>query len=447
MIIDQSLINHAFANQAANITALSALGMAMAFMAADFRSHTSRMLGLFLLSAASAIFVHFNVVLAPTIDQLSTPLLMLAALPTVVAMLAAAEWLLAVRRTIPAGELRTGFGDRLLRTAQLCSLLYLTASVVVPNWRIDYFLGPSARGTATQHWQAWLFIVPIIGFCLLQIAALLITLRRKPEPAEQRRVLAIVIAIPFLAGALLLPFQWAFYSSMVGQIAILVGGVQYHVRQGQQAQFMTRFLAPQVAKLVKTKGLAGTLTNTTKDIAVVACDLRNFTRYAENHSPAEVITLLTRYYDAVGELAERHGATIKDYAGDGVLLLVGAPVSYADNAQRAVKLATDICRDIGQLLGEVSVDDNGCDLGIGVGVASGNVSVGVVGAQRLEYAAVGAPVNLAARLCDAAANGEVLLGPLTAERSGNLAIKSETLQLKGLAETVVVRRVVHGMTD
>lgn len=437
-----SLLHQSLTNQGANLTALTALGIALAFISADFRSHTSRMLALFLAGSATAIFVNFNFILAPGIEQLSNRQLICAALPSVIAMLAAAEWLLGVRRTIPAGELRTGFGDRLLRAAQLCAVLYLVAAIAMPQWRVDYFLSEDARGAALHHWQSWAFAGPLIVFSLLLLAALLITLRRKPEQAEQRRVLAIVVAIPFLAGALLLPIQWSFYSSLIGQMAVLIGGVQYHVRQGQRAQFMTRFLAPQVAQLVKTKGLTGALKNTSKEIAVVACDLRNFTRYAEQHSPEQVIALLNRYYDSVGLLAERHGATIKDYAGDGILLLVGAPVSHLDNAKRGVTLATDICSEVSAILRKENDE-----LGVGVGVASGPVSVGVVGAQRLEYAAVGNAVNLAARLCDTASDGSVLIDSLTAEQSGNTSLPVEHIQLKGMELPTATRRLIISAAD
>ena len=78
-------------------------------------------------------------------------------------------------------------------------------------------------------------------------------------------------------------------------------------------------------------------------------------------------------------------------------------------------------------------------LGVGVGVASGFVTVGVIGgASRLEYTAVGSPVNLASRLCAEAAHGEVLVDTRTMELLGASAQQSglragKALQLKGFA--------------
>jgi class 3 adenylate cyclase len=79
-------------------------------------------------------------------------------------------------------------------------------------------------------------------------------------------------------------------------------------------------------------------------------------------------------------------------------------------------------------------------LGLGVGVATGRVTVGGVGSTgRSEYTAVGAPVNLAARLCSAAADGEILVDERTAQMAGPNGLEPRgTMQLKGLSHEVAV---------
>src|SRR5690606_4730728 len=122
------------------------------------------------------------------------------------------------------------------------------------------------------------------------------------------------------------------------------------------------------------------------------------------HDSSAVVNLLERYYDVVGKIAFEHGGTIKDHAGDGVVILVGAPVAHADHAGRAARCALDLVAAVRSLLDEV-----GADLGIGAGVASGGVTVGGTQASGgLEYVAVGAAVNLGAPLCAQAADGEPL---------------------------------------
>ena len=178
--------------------------------------------------------------------------------------------------------------------------------------------------------------------------------------------------------------------------------------------FLSRFLSPQVETLVRSRGLRSVMQDTHLDVSVVCCDLRGFTAYVARTASTEVMGLLRVYYDAVNEAAQRHEATIKDYAGDGILMLVGAPLPLPDHARRAVQLAREVRAQAGAAL-----RSRDAPLDVAVGVASGPVTVGVVGgAGRLEYAAVGAAVNLAARLCEHARGGEILLDAATVAQAG-----------------------------
>ena len=171
----------------------------------------------------------------------------------------------------------------------------------------------------------------------------------------------------------------------------------------------------------------------------MCCDLRGFTAFAAAHTSDQIIALLREYYDAVGAAVVDVEGTIKDYAGDGVLVLVGAPVPVNDHADRAVRLARRIRELVGQVIR--NWNDGPARLGIGVGVASGPVTVGVVGGEsRLEYAAVGQAVNLAARLCAQASAGEILLDPATAALAEDSSVDGFSalapLTLKGFPQAV-----------
>jgi len=147
---------------------------------------------------------------------------------------------------------------------------------------------------------------------------------------------------------------------------------------------------------------------------VVSCDLRGFTAFSTAHPSSRTIEVLRDYYNVVGKVVAEHGATIKDYAGDGILILVGAPLAIPDHASISLKIAECI-RDEGRILTKRWSTSRG-KLGIGVGVASGFVTVGIIGSDsRLEYTAVGPAVNLASRLCGEARDREILVAPRTAE--------------------------------
>lgn len=421
-----------------NICAVVALGMSFAFLMTDRVSPTSRMLSLCLLMIGISILGNVNLALPYRGGELPW-WLALTGLPEAFAGIAAAEWILRVRRTIPAGNLATRTGDNTVRFVQFMFLLYSIDTVVFYEYRINNFLNAADSALVLHDIWFYLFASPFVIGLLLLGAVTVLTLNRKPDLPEAIRLIGFTIGAPFMAVGLMLPGTLAPYATTIGLMILLVGGLNYHVMQGRRGAFMTRFLAPQVAQLVQKRGLIDSMQTQDLEIAVVACDLRGFTAYAEAVSSDAVIAALRDYYELVGVAAADHGATIKDYAGDGVLMLVGAPIAYDDNAQRALQLAVDI-RDQGlRLLARLHREAT--PLGIGVGIATGVASVGIVGDERLEYAAVGSVVNRASRLCDAAASGEILVDARTRELLGNAANRldnARSIPLKGLGHAVPV---------
>ena len=424
------------------ITSLLAMGMAFAFIIADRSSPTSRALALFLVSIGLAIGVgsqisypmHYRGIV-PAWDGL-------LAIPETMAFFFAYEWILRVRRTVPAAGLKTVGPDKLLRIAQALTGFYLLAAIVFPKLRAGKFLNAGfqevfERGSP----EFWLFALPLTFSLVLGLFSALLMLRRRPDRAESLRLIAFAIAAPFMASGMVLPNTVAPVSTAIGLLIFLVGGVQYHVIQGQRAQFMSRFLSPQVAQMVGRRGLKSATDEQTLELSVVCCVLRGFTAFTAATSSQKVIRILREYYDAVGAAATECGGTIKDQAGDGVLILVGAPIAMPDHAQRALRLARQI-RERGL---EITArwSDQELQLGVGVGVASGFVTVGVIGgASRLEYTAVGPAVNLSSRLCSEASHGEILLDGRTLELLGADAERQhrlrpgEALMLKGFVQPV-----------
>lgn len=424
------------------ITALLALGMALAFILADRNSPTSRALALFLVSIGLSIAV-VVLIEAPMARARGVPVWGgLFALPEALAFFFAYEWLLRVRRTVPSRNLYTAGPDRLLRVAQLLTLLYWLAALVFPEQRDMHFIGDlyAVRGQASSRIWFWVFAAPLLASLVLGSFSGLLLLNRRPDRAESLRMLAFLGGAPFMASGLVLPAQQAPLGTAIGLLIFLVGAVQYHVTQGRRAQFLSRFLAPQVAEMVRARGLKSATDQRTLEISIVCCDLRGFTAFSEATSSKKVIHILREYYDAVGTAAAVSGGTIKDQAGDGVLILVGAPIPFADHARRALELAKRI-RDQG-LAFTARWSDEELHLGVGVGVASGYVTVGVIGAaSRLEYTAVGPAVNLASRLCAEAEHGEVLLDQrtmelLAAEARADELRPGEALKLKGFQQPV-----------
>jgi adenylate cyclase len=150
------------------------------------------------------------------------------------------------------------------------------------------------------------------------------------------------------------------------------------------------------------------------ELSVVACDLRGFTRFSAAVTPETVVELLRDYYGSIGEAVAAFRGTIKEHAGDGTLALVGASRPTRDHATRAIAMAIEIARRGDEL--RFSWRRAGFEIGVGVGVASGEVTVGsIVAASRIEAVAVGRAVNLASRLCARAHAGQILVEEHTVE--------------------------------
>lgn len=387
---------------AINIVSLIAIGMATAFYAVDKRSGSTRMFSLFLLSIGIGGWSNGNFIATNTLADLNHWHSLLV-LPTVLAMVSGVEWIYRIRERIDSRGLNTSFGDKLLRFAQILGILYGLLGIIFWEWRVEFFLGALSGGK--MGWvtpQFYLFFTPIAIALTISFGTAILVTRRQPERSEFLRLIAFIFASPMFVLSMLLPGHISAYAAAIGEIIILFGMVQYLVRRGQRGEFMKQFLSPEVAKLVNHKGLHNAFPEKLADITAVDCDIRGFTAYAEAQQSQQVIGLLKAYYRTIGEVAKSFDATIKDYAGDGVLILVGAPLEVAHHETVALNMATQI-----QLRTRPLLQQYGLDLGIGV--ASGKVTVGLVGDARMEYAAIGSAVNRASRLCQQARGGNILV--------------------------------------
>ena len=179
------------------------------------------------------------------------------------------------------------------------------------------------------------------------------------------------------------------------------------------------------------------------ELSVVACDLRGYTSFSTTVAPEDVVELLADYYQAVGETVAAFQGSIKDHAGDGTLALVGATDPAGDHAERALGMALAIGLLSEELFG--GWRSIGVEIGLGIGVASGEVLVGDIRAgSRIEPVAVGAAVNLAARLCGRAASGQVLVAERTVELVQEDARRRlerlEPAELKGFSQPIPIFR-------
>jgi len=194
---------------------------------------------------------------------------------------------------------------------------------------------------------------------------------------------------------------------------------------------LKRFLSPQVAELILSSGDDRVLDSHRRDVTVMFCDLRGFTAFAETAEPEEVMSLLREYHACAGTLIHKFQGTLERFAGDGLMVMFNDPIPCTDPCAQAVRMAVEMRASVGALT--TAWRKYGFDLGFGVGIAHGYVTLGRIGFEgRFDYAAIGSVTNLAARLCSEAANGQILIdnkvrvaveGIAVVEPMGEVALK------------------------
>ncbi|HLF39993.1 MAG TPA: response regulator, partial [Acidimicrobiia bacterium] len=157
--------------------------------------------------------------------------------------------------------------------------------------------------------------------------------------------------------------------------ATLEARVAAQVEELDRLTRLRRFLSPQLADLIV--GDERVLESHRRDIAVLFCDLRGFTAFAEAAEPEDVMGVLREYHYGLGTLVHRFEATVGFFAGDGLMVFFNDPLPCPDAPDRALRLAVAMREHMAALTDEWV--RRGFELGFGVGVASGYATLGEIG--------------------------------------------------------------------
>src|ERR687883_184037 len=147
-----------------------------------------------------------------------------------------------------------------------------------------------------------------------------------------------------------------------------------------------------------------------KTATILFCDVSGSTALGERLETEAVREVMLRYFDEMRAALERHSGFVEKFIGDAVMAVFGVPVAHEDDALRAVRAAVDMLARLEELNDEFE-GRFGSRIGLRIGINTGEVVAGDVSAG--ETFVSGDPVNVAARLEQTAAVGEVLLGELT----------------------------------
>ena len=140
------------------------------------------------------------------------------------------------------------------------------------------------------------------------------------------------------------------------------------------------------------------MTAVNKELTVMFSDMRGFTKMSEQMEPVQLQALLNGVFSRLTSLIRGNRGTIDKYMGDCVMAFWGAPVETSEHAHLAVKSALEMANAV-RGINEEHRAKGMPEIGIGVGVNTGNMCVGDMGSNiRRSYTVVGDAVNLGSRL-------------------------------------------------
>jgi len=159
-----------------------------------------------------------------------------------------------------------------------------------------------------------------------------------------------------------------------------------------------KYVSPEVRDEILSGRLA--LEGQAREVTILFADLRDFTPWVEATDPREVVRDLNRYFTEMNEAIRRHRGLVLQFIGDEIEAVFGAPVADPAHAALALRAALEMRERLARLNAE-RAGAGKPPLRHGVGIHTGRVLAGNIGSsERLSYALVGDPVNLASRIQD-----------------------------------------------
>lgn len=205
-----------------------------------------------------------------------------------------------------------------------------------------------------------------------------------------------------------------------------------------------RYVSPEIAEMIFQSSAGPWLEAMRHEVTVLFVDIRGYTHYAERTPPGVVIEMLNQFFGLATEAIMRNGGFIRQFLGDAIMAIFGAPALQPDHVYRAALAALEIQSAVEQL-NHKRTEEGKDPFVVGIGINTGDVVAGTVGsAARMEYTVVGDAVNVASRLTGAAKAGEILISRAVLQpAAGRLEVKPlPPLQVKGKAEPLEVFSLV-----
>ncbi|MDP9022308.1 MAG: adenylate/guanylate cyclase domain-containing protein [Actinomycetota bacterium] len=283
---------------------------------------------------------------------------------------------------------------------------------------------------ALEGWQVALGVVGVLGYGLGAVGYLRLYQRRRA-----RFVFAVALAFALLAESMVVIAYavnwrvswWEWHVLMLAAFAVIAAAAK---QEWHEERFSALYLE---------QTLAGA-----EEVSVLFADLQGYTAFSERTPPGEVARMLNTYFSRLVPLMEEHGGQVHQLIGDAIMVVFNKAGEQPDHALLAVRAGLALQRVA------TEIADREPDWPrFRVGVNSGDVASGVLGAERgyRKHDVIGDTVNLAARLESQAPVGEVVIGEGTYDRLPASASveRLPALRIKGKTDAVTAYVVRGGV--
>ncbi len=168
-----------------------------------------------------------------------------------------------------------------------------------------------------------------------------------------------------------------------------------------------RYVAPSVVEKLMAQPEAVALGGVRQRVTILFADIRGFSDFSARAAPEVLVDVLNRHIAVAAEIILSEGGTLDKFLGDAVMAYFNAPLLQPDHALRAVRAAWRICRAVDQCFSQLPPASR---LQFGIGISTGEVLVGNIGApQLMSFTVVGDAVNVSRRLQEHAREGQILI--------------------------------------
>ncbi len=220
-------------------------------------------------------------------------------------------------------------------------------------------------------------------------------------------------------------------------LEVLASGISSSIALNQEQRLrssMAPFFSPVVLdQLRQDRSL---LAGRVADVSVLFCDIRGFSTVTERIGPAQSIAWINDIFTTLSECVLAHDGVLVDYIGDELMAMWGAPGDQPDHAARACRAALDMLEQIGPL-GEKWKSILQAPFGLGIGINSGQASVGNTGStKKFKYSPLGNTVNVASRV--QGITKQIGVSGLVSGQTAELAQRVGQFQTRRLAKVRVV---------